>query len=250
MKKILAAVSVLVFLMSFVSCKKNSPASTVIPTNTATPVTAPVSIDDFEDGNTENALGGFWAYDDDRAFGGGNTGTAFTWSPNSAGGNGTAKFIGAVAADGHLRTFISSNEAGYYYGFVGVYTTFPTALNLSGTTGIKFYAVKGANPTNSSDIVNVWLCSKYESDNNINSHYMANVTMTAGTWQLIEIPWTAFTQGYVYSDAHYGSPAQSLNEVLTQVEKIGFDKEFVYNMTGISPYAATQYIDVDEITIY
>jgi hypothetical protein len=195
-----------------------------------------------------NLVGGQWYGYNDRAFGGGNTISAFSF-PSGAPAGTPGKGLLFQSNDQRIYTFIPDQPSGYY-GFVGVYTTFTAATNLGSLTGIRFYVQKGAMVTGAQDSISVWLGSKYKDDNNINSHYRASVTVTAtNTWQQVSIPWSSFTLGYVY-DSGYPNHQQSLSEVLKDVVKIGVDKSFHYTSTSVSPMSWTQYPWIDDVEIY
>jgi hypothetical protein len=250
MEKIIAFTLTVLLLVFTASCKKKSASSpeSPVPTPVATMFAFPLVIDDFEDGDNNNMLGGSWFIYDDKVFGGGNTVSAYNTSGIN-GANGTSKSIGVQGTGGHITTMIPDSASGYY-GYVGLYTTFTAQTSFIGSSGIKFYIYKYGGLTSSSNFVNVWLGSGYEAANNINAHYRASVNVTSYGWQQITIPWTDFTQGYPYNDPYYGTPPQTMNQVLADTRKIGFDIGYDYTSIGIPPASYSQAIAVDEITIY
>ena len=246
MKKIFIVVPVLAMvLLSAISCSKGTTSPSATPTPNAT--MPPLLVDDFEAGNTFNAMGGGWYTYGDTAFGGSNAAPA--GMVFASGDTVTAVHSLEISGSSTISTNIAHPPTGGYYGFIGACTTF-TAMNLSAYKGIRFYAKTYYQPTSANDKMNVWVASQYEVTHNVQSHYRAQLDAPLGnTWYYYEIPWSAFTQDYVY-DSNYPSHPRTRSQVLQDAVMVGFDKEYVYASTGLPPSSWSQMMFVDDVELY
>ncbi len=246
MKKIpVLLVSLFILCVFFISCGQSSPSN---PGTGVTGTPTPVLIDDFEDSDTTNKLGGEWFAMDDSDFDGGNTLNGVSFDSGSTLGTTTGS-INIEPYNAQLRTFIPDQPSGYY-GFVSMYTSLPGGRNLSSTAGLRFHLKTYSKPTSDEDRIYVWIGSVSEDTAGTYSRYRAPVTVaTGGEWAQYDIPWSSFTLGYVF-DSGYPSHAQTKEQVLLEVSKIGFDKSYHYPSTGIPPSAWSQIIYVDDVEVY
>ncbi|MBN2755275.1 MAG: CIA30 family protein [Candidatus Goldbacteria bacterium] len=246
MKKIVSVIIACFSLMIFfISCSESSPSN---PGTGVSGTPTPMLIDDFEDSDTINELGGYWTSMDDSDFGGGNTVNSISISSGSTLGTTTGS-LALYPEYSQINTFIADQPSGYY-GFVSLFTDLPSGRNLSNTTGLRFHLKTYYKPTDTEDRISVWIGSVSEITDGIYSRYRASVTVaTGGEWAQYEIPWSSFTLGYVF-DSGYPSHAQTKEQVLEEVSRIGFDKEYHYSSAGIPPSSWSQIIYVDDVTVY
>lgn len=248
MKKTLILITVLaIAVTALISCSKNANSPVASPTPVAT--MPPLLVDDFEDGNTINALGGGWYFYGDTAYGGANAGLT---TPQFYAGC-TVSPVNSLQVRGNawsISTDIPYVPESGYYGFVGACTTFTAVTDLSVYKGIRFYARTDYQPTSANDRMNVYVVSQYEITHNVQSHYRAQLTAALGnTWYFYEVPWSSFTQDYVY-DSNYPNHPRTRTQVLQNAVMIGFDKEYVYTSTGTPPSSWSQAMYIDNIELY
>jgi endoglucanase len=164
-------------------CTKRNPAA---PANlfmqAATPVPTPASnlvlIENGEDGDNQNALGGYWYSYDDSANGGTSVVVPKPFIMTISPGNGANGSAGYVAITATVTTT-------YTYGFVGVGTgmsaTSGGLIDLSAYQGLRLF-IRGNGKQ-----VRLNLKSGNITDSDF---YGAVITATAA-WQMIDLPFTS-----------------------------------------------------------
>ena len=230
-----------------------TPTFTITITHTVTPTSTESNellIDDFEDGDKVNLVGGDWFTYADSQYAAGGTSTIGNPYINSNGVPASPlKYLSCGSNDLDVIIDHTPSGPGTYYGFVGVATSFTASTDISSYTGIRFY-IRGSWASNSTHRYNVCIVSQYELDNTINTHYRKEFPMyttTAPGFAYIEIPFSDFTLDYSY-DSPYPSHPKTLNETLQDVVRIGWDKEITsttYNFTNWS-----QNIMLDHVELY
>lgn len=236
---------VLGICLVFAGCAENGP-------NNPGPVgQQALLVDNCEDGNDVNLLGGTWhAYDDqDFALTGAGSGLSSydfmdsTGCPVSVSG-------AAKITNQNIFSGIDSAEGGYY-GFTGMYTTLPSGMDISSYTGIRFYAYSSVSSTTLYDAKTIHfsfaLGSKTEDDEGVVSRYRKEFIINEPSqWQQIQIPFNQLTQGFIYDD-YYGSHPQALTGVVKEATRLQWD------MVLTAPSNHSQWSDVfmiDHVEIY
>lgn len=146
-------------------------------TFTVSTPTSPVLVDDAEDGNNQNALGGYWYnYCDSSGSHVYPTPFAMTYSAGNGaiGSNYFIQMTGNVVTGGYIGTGTMLNASG-------------TDVDLNQYTGIRLYVKGNSIP------YRLKIISSNISDYN---YWGYNFTPTA-SWQQITIPWTSLTRAWV-----------------------------------------------------
>jgi len=214
------------------------------------PVSGSLLIDDCEDGDSTNLLGGAWYAYDDMDLGLTNASSNVA-SYDFMDANGCTVSASGAAKITNQRIFTSvTSPLGGYYGFTGMYTTVTYPADISSYTGIKFFAYCSVSttPVYARDIhFSFALGSKTEEDLGIKSRYRKEFVITEpNEWQQFTVPFSGLTQGFAY-DSYYGSHPQAVTGVVKEV------KRFQWDMVAISGSNNSQWSDVfmiDHVELY
>jgi endo-1,4-beta-D-glucanase Y len=196
------------------------PTATSTVTNTVnTSIPIDVLIDDCDDGNNANLLGGYWYTFDDLDNSGDSN--AVPWSDKHY-----AKLMMTptpfyMQAPGYNATGFAARMTGtvtttYMYGFIGLGTDLlnPQAdVNVSCCSGIRFW-VKGDGKQYRVKLGNV---TQYPTDGSGGNMYGYVFTSTT-SWQQITVPFTSMTRDGMPSP--WGADKPTLADVLTGVRSI------------------------------
>jgi|GEM_PF-5645744 len=167
-------------------------------------------IDNFDDGDGNNLLGGPWITADDSAAGGNST--CFP-----AAGTVTIFTDKGYTNSAHAGYFKYTLGSQYQYRYAFLASVFPTVMDLGAREGLHF-AIKGSGHK-----MRVVIDSPVTSDQD---HYGYDIQTTPGTWTEYHIPWNFFNQ------EGWGTN-RTREDVLKQVNAIQFKaSSMVSNESG------------------
>ncbi len=245
MKKIHFLAAALLVSALFFGCTSDNKG-----TNPGPAGPAPLLIDDCEDGNSQNLLGGSWYAFDDVDLGLTNANSNISSSTFMASGGAPGSTAGCAKITNQLIFTSIVYPPSLQYGFTGMYTTVTYAADISAYSGISFYAYSSVSTTslyNKDMHFSFALGSQTEQDQGIKSRYRKEFVITAPlTWQQFNINFAELTQGFAF-DSFTGSHPQTVSQILTEVRR------FEWDMYAISASGNSQWSDdfmIDMVQLY
>jgi hypothetical protein len=209
----------------------------VVPTPTITPTpNVPLVdylVDNCDDGNNANNLGGYWYTFDDA----GTSAThSYVWPMSDKYGviHAVPTYAFIMSTPGYGSTGYAAQMTGTttsellsgtsYYDFIGMGTNLAepkAAVNLNCCGGIRFYAKTDSPSVMSSFRVKLGATGAYASAGGEGGDMYGKVFTVTGAWQLFEIPFSTFTaEGW--GATTYGASQPSLSAALTYADSIQF----------------------------
>ncbi|NTV53521.1 MAG: hypothetical protein HGA76_11000 [Candidatus Firestonebacteria bacterium] len=198
--KISASFQVAFWLLAWICVVASADSSLVFPvTAMVVSPTTPVLVDNFEDGDNQNALGGWWyAYND--SIGSHIYPNPFVVTHNAGNGAQGSNYFAQTTGNLVSDPVNYQNYVGMGTGLAPLVTT---AVDLNQYTGLRLW-VRGDG-----QIYRLKIVSKNIADRDYN-FWGFNYSAPNGSWQQISIPWTSIFQGWSSTPANQVSRADAL----------------------------------------